>query len=94
MLNLAPKPKAFSDTSALISNPDLVILADTSAAHLAETLRKPAWILNRYDTYFDGLKIEQIYPGTQAKLFTGKKTLGNLGVVLDLIEKDPESLAQ
>jgi tetratricopeptide (TPR) repeat protein len=40
----------FSDTAALIENLDLVISVDTSTAHLAGALGKPAWILNRFDT--------------------------------------------
>jgi tetratricopeptide (TPR) repeat protein len=35
----------FSDTAALISQLDLVISVDTSVAHLAGALGKPAWIL-------------------------------------------------
>ena len=40
----------FSDTAALVENLDLVISVDTSAAHLAGAIGKPAWILNRFDT--------------------------------------------
>ena len=42
--------KDFSDTAALVMNLDLVIAVDTSTAHLAATLGKPVWLLNRYDT--------------------------------------------
>jgi tetratricopeptide (TPR) repeat protein len=38
----------FSDTAALISHLDLVISVDTSIAHLAGALGKPAWILLTY----------------------------------------------
>lgn len=41
--------KYFSDTSALVMNLDLVIAVDTSSAHLAASLGKPMWLLNRYD---------------------------------------------
>ena len=40
----------FSDTAALVMNLDLVIAVDTSTAHLAASLGKPVWLLNRYDT--------------------------------------------
>ena len=38
----------FADTAALISQLDLVIAVDTSVAHLAGALGKPAWILLTY----------------------------------------------
>ena len=40
----------FSDTAALVDNLDLVVAVDTSTAHLAASLGKPTWILNRFDT--------------------------------------------
>ncbi|WP_050478439.1 tetratricopeptide repeat protein [Herbaspirillum rhizosphaerae] len=40
----------FSDTAALIANLDLVISVDTAAAHLAGSLGKPVWLLNRCNT--------------------------------------------
>ena len=42
--------KDFSDTAALVMNLDLVIAVDTSTAHLAASIGKPVWLLNRYDT--------------------------------------------
>ena len=42
--------KDFSDTAALVMNLDLVIAVDTSTAHLAASLGKPVWLLNRFDT--------------------------------------------
>jgi len=39
----------FADTAALIEALDLVITVDTAVAHLAATLGKPTWILNRFD---------------------------------------------
>jgi hypothetical protein len=40
----------FSETAALIDNLDLVISVDTAVAHLAASLNKPVWLLNRYNT--------------------------------------------
>ena len=49
-INYVDELQDFTDTAALIENLDLVISVDTSTAHLAAALGKPAWILIRYDT--------------------------------------------
>ena len=40
-----PELKSFSDTAALLAQLDLVITVDTSVAHLAGALGRPAWVL-------------------------------------------------
>ena len=40
----------FSDTAALIENLDLVISVDTSTLHLAASLGKETWLLNRFNS--------------------------------------------
>lgn len=40
----------FADTAALITNLDLVITVDTAVAHVAASLGKPTWLLNRLDS--------------------------------------------
>ncbi|HTR15918.1 MAG TPA: tetratricopeptide repeat protein, partial [Acetobacteraceae bacterium] len=40
----------FRDTAGLISALDLVIGVDTAVVHLAASLGKPVWMLNRFDT--------------------------------------------
>jgi hypothetical protein len=42
--------KNFSDTAALIENLDLVISVDTSVLHLAASLGKETWLLNRLNS--------------------------------------------
>jgi tetratricopeptide (TPR) repeat protein len=39
----------FADTAALVANLDLVISVDTAVAHLAASLGKPVWLLDRFD---------------------------------------------
>ena len=41
-------PDAFLDTAAVMENLDLIITADTSAAHLAGALGRPTWVLLRH----------------------------------------------
>jgi tetratricopeptide (TPR) repeat protein len=50
ILDLTADLRDFADTAALVANLDLVIVCDTSTAHLVGALGKPVWILNRFDT--------------------------------------------
>ncbi|NQY42326.1 MAG: hypothetical protein HRT87_03145 [Legionellales bacterium] len=50
IINLEEKLDDSSDTAAAIYQLDLVICVDTAVAHLAGSLGKPVWTLNRYLT--------------------------------------------
>jgi thioredoxin-like negative regulator of GroEL len=39
----------FDDTTAIVSNVDVVISVDSAVAHLAGALGRPVWVLSRYD---------------------------------------------
>jgi ADP-heptose:LPS heptosyltransferase len=39
----------FADTAAIIASLDLVIAVDSAVAHLAATMGKPVWLLDRFD---------------------------------------------
>ncbi len=39
----------FADTAALVATLDLVVSVDSAVAHLAATLGKPVWLLDRFD---------------------------------------------
>ncbi len=45
IVNIGETFKDFSDTAAALENLDLLITADTAAAHLAGAMNKPVWIL-------------------------------------------------
>ena len=45
ILDLSADIHDYADTAALVSQLDLVIIVDTSVAHAAEALAKPAWVL-------------------------------------------------
>lgn len=50
IIDFTSQLKDFSDTAALMESLDLLITVDTSTAHLAGSLGKPVFILNRFDT--------------------------------------------
>ncbi len=55
----------FADTAALIANLDLVIAVDTAVVHLAASLGKPVWMLDRFDPdwrWMDGRTDSPWYP--------------------------------
>ncbi len=45
VMQFGDKLKDFSDTAALLSNLDLIILVDTSIVHLAGALANPVWVM-------------------------------------------------
>jgi cytochrome c-type biogenesis protein CcmH/NrfG len=47
IVDLSPRVDSFAETAAAIANLDLVISCDTSVAHLAGALGKPAWVAIR-----------------------------------------------
>lgn len=49
LLNVMSEIKDFADTAALIANLDLVISVDTAVAHLAASIGKPVWMMDRFD---------------------------------------------
>ncbi len=46
-----------AETAALVAALDLVITVDSAVAHLAATLGRPVWLLNRFDTCWRWLRV-------------------------------------
>ena len=84
----------FSDTAALVENLDLVISVDTSAAHLAGAIGKPAWILNRFDTDWRWLLDRTDSPWYPTVKLYRQETVGNWDVVIQRIKDDLIALAK
>jgi tetratricopeptide (TPR) repeat protein len=83
--------KDFSDTAALIENLDLVISVDTSVAHLAASLGKETWLLNRFNSCWRWISPDktrtQWYP--TMKIFNQTK-LGEWDDVIENVKKNLE----
>lgn len=52
VIDLAPHLSDFADTAAAIQGLDLIIMTDSSVAHLAASLGKPVWNLLPYHAYW------------------------------------------
>ena len=63
-----PRVRDFADTAAIVAQLDLVVSADTAAAHLAGGLGTPVVLLDRYDNCWrwrTGTETTVWYPGTR-----------------------------
>jgi len=52
VFELGPHLKTFADTAAVLEELDLVIMTDSSVAHLAGSLERPIWNLLNFDPYW------------------------------------------
>ena len=80
----------FAETSALITNCDLVISTCTSIANLAGALGKRSWILTQYAMDYRWFNNSPFY--SSAKLYR-QSTQGNWDPILDQLNKDLTKLA-
>jgi hypothetical protein len=80
--------KDFSDTAALVMNLDLVIAVDTSTAHLAASLGKPVWLLNRYDTCWRWLLDREDSPWYPSIKIYRQPSFGDWDSVMQKVKND------
>ncbi len=85
--------KDFSDTAALVMNLDLVIAVDTSTAHLAASLSKPVWLLNRYDTCWRWLLEREDSPWYPSIKIYRQTSAGDWDGVMQRVRSDLFELA-
>jgi hypothetical protein len=78
----------FSDTAALVMNLDLVIAVDTSTAHLAASLGKPVWLLNRFDTCWRWLLDRDDSPWYPSIKIYRQPSLGDWDSVIKRVRQD------
>jgi tetratricopeptide (TPR) repeat protein len=83
----------FADTAAVIANLDLVISVDTAVAHLAASLGKPVWLLDRFDAcwrWLDGRRDSPWYPSLRVYR---QQRPGDWDSVLAEVSRDLHSLS-
>jgi hypothetical protein len=83
----------FAGTAAVIANLDLVISVDTAVAHLAASLGKPVWLLDRFDAcwrWLDGRRDSPWYPSL--RLYRQHRP-GDWDTVLEEVARDLRQLA-
>lgn len=75
----------FADTAALIDNLDLLISADTAAAHLAGALGTPVWILNRHAPCWRWLRGRSDSPWYPTARLFQQETAGGWATVVERV---------
>jgi tetratricopeptide (TPR) repeat protein len=78
----------FADTAALIANLNLVISADTAVAHLAATLGKPVWLLDRFDACWRWLDERRDSPWYPTLRLYRQRRQGDWDAVLAEVTRD------
>jgi len=76
----------FSDTAALVVNLDLIISVDSAMVHLAGSVGRPVWMLNRYDSewrWMERCESSPWYPGL--RIFNQSR-FGDWGGVIQAVQ--------
>ncbi|WP_158742063.1 tetratricopeptide repeat protein [Acidisphaera sp. L21] len=83
----------FADTAALVANLDLVIAVDSAVAHLAASLGKPIWLLDRLDSCWRWLAGRRDSPWYPTLRIYRQSRAGVWDDVLDAVTYDLYQLA-
>lgn len=86
--NLARNLGSFGDTAALVAALDLVITVDTSIAHLAGALGKPAWVLLSHYPDWRWLLERTDSPWYPTLRLFRQETLGDWEPVIDRVREE------
>ncbi len=78
----------FADTAALVANLDLVITVDTAVAHLAASLGKPVWLLNRFDSCWRWLLHRPDSPWYPSLRLFRQPSPGDWGAVVEAVKAE------
>ena len=82
----------FADTAALISEMDVVLSVDTSAAHLAGALGKPVWVLLPFVPDFRWLLVREDSPWYPSARLFRQQRIGDWPGVIARVNKELEAL--
>jgi len=83
-----------SETAALLENLDLVICVDTSVAHLAGALNRPAWVLIAHAPDWRWLDRREDSPWYPSLRLFRQQTRGDWGGVIARVAKELKKLAE
>jgi hypothetical protein len=83
IIDLAPFIDDFADSAAVLSQLDLVIMTDSSIAHLSGALGKPIWVLLSYEAFWLWLFDRGDSPWYPSMRLFRQKAWGDWGGVFD-----------
>jgi hypothetical protein len=77
----------FADTAGLIEGLDLVITIDSAMAHLAASLGRPVWMMNRFDSEWRWLRRRNDSPWYPSMKIFNQPTFGDWAAVLAEVDQ-------
>ena len=83
IIDLAPLLNDFADSVAAVSQLDLVIMTDTSIAHLCGAIGKPVWVLLSFEAFWLWLLNRSDSPWYPSMRFFRQRAWGDWGGVFD-----------
>lgn len=92
ILPLGPHLKDYADTAAVLQELDLIIMTDSSVAHLAGTLGRPVWNLLPYHAYWLYLMERNDSPWYPAMRLFRQPSPGDWDSVFTTVRKELEAL--
>jgi|GEM_PF-103962 len=82
----------FADTAALLSHLDLVVSIDSSMVHLAGSLNKPVWMMNRFDGEWRWLRRRDDSPWYPSLRIFNQPAFGDWASVIETAQRSLEAL--
>jgi tetratricopeptide (TPR) repeat protein len=93
IIDVTAELRDFADTAALTANLDLLIVCDTSMAHLAGGMGKPVWVLNRFDACWRWLTDREDSPWYPSARLFSQTAAGDWDSVVEQVRRELAALA-